>query len=277
MKQIAINKVGNLLPTGHFTQHSVFKNIVNFVNSNNEILSIANSENYLSPNSIIATEISLSAIKNIFISNDKIEISNNIFILNKIEKHDSFFNFKQEKNFDLKTKITKFEAEFLHRFNKKSLSFLLDKNREKYFETTFEKAFVKYIKSAYNEIINCDFYEGVSKIKGAGFGLTPSGDDFIAGMLFAADVLKNFYNDNSTNTKKIRETAKGKNPISNSLIYYASKGAYYKRFKDFLQAFLYDENNLENTFSELLKIGETSSSDTLTGFLTKLKTHKTES
>jgi len=193
------------------------------------------------------------------------------FFLNEIEQYNSFFEYKNLKNIDLKTKILKFEGDFLSKFNPKSLAFLLDKKFEANFESSFDNAFIKYIKSAYNEIFFDDFYEGIKKIKGAGFGLTPSGDDFIAGMLYAYDVLKHFSETEiDVNFDKIREIATGKNPISNSLIYYASKGAYYKRFKDFQEAFLYNEKKLDKAFNNLLEIGETSSSDMLTGYLTTM-------
>ena len=271
MKFLTINKVGNLLPKGKFTQLSSFKNITNFINSNQEILSFANDENYLSPNTAIVSGINILSIKEINIDDKKIDFSEKSFFLNEIEQYNSFFEYKNLKNIDLKTKILKFEGDFLSKFNPKSLAFLLDKKFEANFESSFDNAFIKYIKSAYNEIFFDDFYEGIKKIKGAGFGLTPSGDDFIAGMLYAYDVLKHFSETEiDVNFDKIREIATGKNPISNSLIYYASKGAYYKRFKDFQEAFLYNEKKLDKAFNNLLEIGETSSSDMLTGYLTTM-------
>lgn len=271
MQIISINKVGNLLPKGKFVLHSIFKNVVNLVNDKQQILSFADEEKYLNPNTLIVKSDNLKYIKNVWLDDEKIEIFGKLYFFKEIEKFNSFLDFKLKNNIDLKTKITKFENDFLQRFNPKSLRFLLDKKHEQNFETSFDKAYVKYIKLAFNEIKNGDFYTGISKIKGAGFGLTPSGDDFIAGMLYAFDVLKHFKSKEiNAEINKIREIATGKNLISNSLIYYASKGAYYKRFKDFLEAFLYDEENLNKAFNNLLEIGETSSSDMLTGFFTQL-------
>lgn len=271
MKTISINKVGNLLPKGKFELHSTFKNVVNLVNEKQQILSFADDEKYLNPNTIIINSVGLPIIKKAWLDENKIEILGKFYFFNEIEKFNSFLDFKSIKDIDLKTKITKFENDYLQRFNPKSLRFLIDEKHEQNFETSFEKAFVKHMKSAFNEIQNGDFYAGISKMKGAGFGLTPSGDDFIAGMLYAYDVLKHLQGTEIyADIDKIREIATSKNPISNSLIYYASKGAYYKRFKDFSEAFLYNEQNLDKAFNNLIEIGETSSSDMLTGFLIQL-------
>lgn len=269
MKNFAINKVGNLLPCGNFILHSTFNNVVNLVNETQHVLSFSDSPKFLNPNTILTNSESLPEIKKVRIFNNQLEIFGKIFQIDTLNTFNSFFDFSLITEIDLKSKIRRFENDFLHRFNPKSLRFLLDEKFEQNFQTSFDKAFVKYVKNAFNEIQNGDFYAGISKMKGAGFGLTPSGDDFIAGMLYAFNVLENFSTQKITiDIEKIRKTAKGKNPISNSLIYYASKGAYYKRFKDFLEAFLYDEKNLEKAFKNLIEIGETSSSDTLTGFLT---------
>lgn len=274
MPYLRIKTVGNLLPHGHFILHSAFENVLNYVNSKNQLLTVAINDKYLSPNIIIILGRNLSIIKTMefIIDEESVVIKDKgRFYIKYINIYDSFFDFKLTKNIDLKTKISKFEDAYLPRFNPKSLRFLIDKKYEQDLVTSYEKAYVKYVKLVFYELKNGNFYEGISKMKGAGFGLTPSGDDFIAGMLYAFDVLKNVSKEkNNVDVEKIRKIAKGKNPISNSLIYYASKGAYYKRFKDFLEAILYNEENLEKAFNNLIEIGETSSSDMLTGFLTTI-------
>ena len=272
MRVEIIYKAGNLLPKGEFILHSKFQNVINFINAKQQILSFAFAESYLSPNTLLINSTDFSVIKKVIVDEEKIELLGKYYFLDEIEQYNSFFIYRNNGEIDLKSKVIKFEQEFLHRFNKKSLAFLLNIENEKYFTSTFDKAFVKYIKLAYNEIENGDFYTGIGKMKGAGFGLTPSGDDFIAGMLFAFDILRHYKIPNiNTDTEKIKKIAIGKNPISNSLLYYASKGSYYKRFKDFQEALLYKESEIENTFNELIKIGETSSSDMLAGFILTTK------
>ncbi len=271
MKNIIISLIGKLIPKGKFVKHSVFERITNFINHNGHIVSVSDSDKYLSPNTILVNSESYKSIDNIEISETNIELNNEFYPISEIKKFDSFFYFDEKINIDFNSKITKFEGEYLSMFNEKSLRFLLDGKYEQNFKTSFEKAFVKHIKEAYNEIKKGNFYDGISKMKGAGFGLTPSGDDFIAGMLYACDVLIKYGVKINTDVKKIREISKSNNPISDSLIYYASKGAYYKRFKDFIEAFLYKEENLNQAFNNLIEIGETSSSDMLSGFLIQLK------
>lgn len=153
-------------------------------------------------------------------------------------------------------------------FNTKSLAFLLNEDREAFFTSSFEKAFVKHIKSAYQQILAGDIIEGVKTMKGSGFGLTPSGDDFICGMLYGLEVNAWMNNKNTRELKnKIFETAKGKNPISNAMLYYASIGRYNKKFKELQRSLLCSSNDIEEKLQLFLNHGETSGADMLTGYL----------
>ena len=70
------------------------------------------------------------------------------------------------------------------------MGFILFKEEEKYFQSSFEKAFVKKVKNSLKDF-SFDILPSIAqKMKGLGFGLTPSGDDFNCGVLYALHYLK---------------------------------------------------------------------------------------
>ncbi|MCK4661692.1 MAG: DUF2877 domain-containing protein [Bacteroidales bacterium] len=154
------------------------------------------------------------------------------------------------------------------------MSFLINNQREKYFSSGFETAFVKHTKKAFLELKCGDFFQGIKMMKGSGFGLTPSGDDFVSGVLLGLSINEKLYNkDLRTLKKSILKIALGKNLISNAFLYYSSTNAHFKRFKDFQYDFLYDFENLKPSLNKLISVGETSGADILTGYILTIK-HK---
>ncbi len=114
--------------------------------------------------------------------------------------------------------------------------------------------------------------QGIKKMKGSGVGLTPSGDDFITGMLYAIFLLEKINKkDYNELRNKIYEKAKSNNDISRNMIFHASKGLYFKQFKDLQTAFINNDKNIKQFLKNLIDIGETSGSDMLTGFYLTLK------
>lgn len=65
----------------------------------------------------------------------------------------------------------------------KSLAFIFDPRLEKEFSRVFEKRLLARFKKAIGHFRAGDYPRGVKTMRGLGFGLTPSGDDFISGLL----------------------------------------------------------------------------------------------
>ncbi len=72
----------------------------------------------------------------------------------------------------------------------KSLAFLLDPGRIIEFRSGFERGVAEHIEHCVRDILFGDTLRGVSRLKGCGFGLTPSGDDFITGLLIASHLME---------------------------------------------------------------------------------------
>ena len=114
---------------------------------------------------------------------------------------------------------------------------------------------------------------------GLGPGLTPSGDDFVGGLLFAAYHLKEaFPNKLRWNTEADERAVAGllagsismTNPISHALLRDHAQGQSYEAVHDLLDGILTGESDLDigTQVMRVTSIGSSSGWDMLTGLLT---------
>jgi len=269
---IKIKEIGDYIFEGKYSLHSTFDNISNFINKNGNIISISYEEKYLSPNSIIISGILHKDVSFIEIDKNEIIINDKVLKYNGLRKYNSKINYE---NVELKDNLNftiSFIEENINKLNLLSIAFLINEKLEDEFKTGFQKAFVKHIKSAWYKIHKGDFFEGVKKMKGSGHGLTPSGDDFITGMLYALVLIQEIQEKDTTELRnKIYKASKTNNDISRNMIFHASKGLYFKQFKDFQEGLIDKDKNIKQKFENLISIGETSGSDMITGYFLMLK------
>jgi hypothetical protein len=151
----------------------------------------------------------------------------------------------------------------------KSLAFLLDEKRTQNFRSGFERAFVDQIRRDVHQIMNGNLLNGVRGLKGCGFGLTPSGDDFIAGLLIGLNLLQQLRGqDYQEIADDVFRTAKAGNIFSNSFLDLARRGLLFGRMKDLVLALMHEsEEMVRQSAARLMAIGESSGADLGTGFL----------
>lgn len=113
------------------------------------------------------------------------------------------------------------------------------------------------------------FLATIPSLKGLGIGLTPSGDDFIIGILAALDLM----NEGHTldiDRNQILELASSKNPYSQTFLNLAAQSLYSSHIGNFLTTFA-GEQELKQSLDDVLLYGETSGADWLAGFISTLK------
>jgi len=152
-----------------------------------------------------------------------------------------------------------------------SCAFMLDERRAGFFSTPFETGVRDHLRHSYAGFLNGSIEE-VGLLKGAGFGLTPQGDDLISGTLVAIYVyglMKQLPTEGLRH--EIYNRARTSNEISSSFLLYASLGRVYEKFKDLLDALAHDRTRIHDAASRFLGIGETSGADVSTGFIVSMK------
>jgi hypothetical protein len=151
----------------------------------------------------------------------------------------------------------------------KSLAFLLDEHRTANFRPGFERAFTDQIRRGVYLMMNGHLLDGVRTLRGCGLGLTPSGDDFIAGLLIGLNLLQQLRGrDYQKIADDVFRTAKAGNIFSNSFLDLARRGLLFGRMKDLVLALMDEsEEMVRKSAARLMAIGGSSGADLGTGFL----------
>jgi len=107
----------------------------------------------------------------------------------------------------------------------RSMAFLLDESAGPGSPSAFERECANRLRNGVGRLIAGDLEGGAAALKGVGFGLTPSGDDFLAGFLLALYALESaglgsFADERDT----IRRAARSDNPFSKALLECAAEG-----------------------------------------------------
>jgi hypothetical protein len=180
------------------------------------------------------------------------------------------------------------EVEDLHRFQHnllalgellrkaapaKSLAFLLDGKRRKNFQAGFERAFAEQIRRGVRQVFHGRLLEGIRHLKGCGLGLTPSGDDFIAGLLIGLRLLQKLRGqDFQPVADAVFRAAQGDNLFSNAFLDLARRGLLFGRMKDLTVALVSgSEGAVRKTAAKLFAVGESSGADLATGLFMTLQ------
>ena len=151
----------------------------------------------------------------------------------------------------------------------KSLAFLLDDQRIRNFHSGFERAFAEQVKRSVNQIFHGDRLNGVRSLSGCGIGLTPSGDDFIAGLLIGLNLRGEGFRGL---VNQVFAAAQTKNIFSSSFLDLARQGLLFGRMKDLILALLDGgQEAVRNSAGKLFAVGGSSGADLGTGFLMTMR------
>jgi len=276
---------GDVVLPGMYTVSSTFTRVINYTHGKN-LVSLVLPEVGRGPLNIVLRKLPSDSSKPVVIKSNFIEISGEKILLENIKKYDSRLHLPQLRSCSEQLKeqsrvilIEKLKGnlntlkEFL---NQKAFSlsyaFILWPERKRFFKTSFEKALVERVERGWNEIVNKRYKTGVELIKGTGIGFTPSGDDFIAGILSGLYFFQEVFNADLLALRKIIYTAsRTDNVISDSYAYCTFKGHFSEKVKELLQAMgTGNRDDVERNTLEVLSFGTTSGADFLTGVVASL-------
>ena len=136
--------------------------------------------------------------------------------------------------------------------------------------TSSLSAAYRRIASGIRLLIEGRFVEGLSLIAGSGPGLTPAGDDFIAGWLTGLNILSSCSGQDVSDTiHTIRSTVMSGNPIVQTQLGFAAEGCMYEPMKTLLSAIgtVVEGKVIENAVRRICGHGASSGADFLAGFL----------
>ena len=266
-----ILNVGDCIKNGEYKLHSKFKSVHNYTNDR-EIISLVSAKVGRGPNNIVLNNFPMQTEQTIIISNSTISIGNDALHFDLIEpspKESIYINNIS----DLLSGIKILSDEISDKMSSKSLGFLLFPNNATLLNTKFEKAFLIHVNHTIQNISLEKLPTIVKNMKGVGFGLTPSGDDFNCGILYALNYLNKVMSaDYSDIIEECYLNSIGNNLISNAFLKFAYSNKYYENFHGLLKALKQNNKNVISHYAnKIIGSGHTSGSDILAGFILTIK------
>ncbi len=155
----------------------------------------------------------------------------------------------------------------------KSLAFLLDYERLWSLNEGFERNLGRHMSHCVKDILYWNRIRGVERLKGCGLGLTPAGDDFIAGFLLGLNVLGLLgVNDWSETRRGVLQAALSGNTLTDTFLYLAEEGRVFESMKLLIAALAKGSaTDIRLSTDRLLAIGATSGADIGVGFYLTLR------
>ena len=150
----------------------------------------------------------------------------------------------------------------------KSLAFLLDYERLWDLSEGFERNLGRHMSQCVKDILYWNRLRGVERLKGCGLGLTPAGDDFIAGFLIGLNVLGLLgVSDWSETRPSVLQAALSGNTLTDSFLYLAEEGRVFESMKLLIASLAKGSSaDIRSSTERLISMGATSGADIGVGF-----------
>lgn len=263
---------GDCIIPGKYRLHSRFANVVNYSFDNN-LLSIVSKKNESGPVNIVFDGIIRFLEDEVVIKSRRLLCNALVYNLEEHLKYNSEISLNVIADLKIETVIDTLLPLLVESAPVLSLAFTFDESRKKYFKSSFEKYLINRFFAGIEKLRAGKAVECAEMVNGLGFGLTPSGDDFIAGMLYALYLLQKITGkeDLVSLRQNICEAAESANIISLNAMKMAANGRFGGNFKNMVSALAQnDERKVCVAVHNILNTGATSGADMLTGFLCTL-------
>jgi hypothetical protein len=157
----------------------------------------------------------------------------------------------------------------------RSLAFLLDPRRESEFRPGFERAVAAHLRDCARDAVHGDVARAARRIAGCGFGLTPSGDDFICGVLIAMRVGETAGGVSLLPLRRaIAAAARTGSLLTDAFLSLACEGRVSAKTQALIHALVAgSRDDIVRRGRDVVSTGETSGADFSVGLLLQLRTH----
>lgn len=289
---MSIISVGDQLRPGTYRLHSRFRRAVNFIDGEG-LIALVTEEIGPGPVNVVLrplpdeeatpgdrqTRSAADAELNLRISDDlgRLVLGNLPFDLRPAERHDSRLPSGMDEN-HLRQNLPLLRDAIVREAPPDSLAFLLDARRLRHFRGAFAEGLARRLSAAVREVFRGDLLTGVSGLKGCGVGLTPSGDDFLAGLLIALNVMEASAGELSDRQhpegrssyraliENVFHAAAGQSVFSNAMLDLACRGRLSARTKALLRALGEgDAQSVSAATEAVMAVGATSGADLAVG------------
>ncbi len=258
---------GDRLLPGVYNHFAGFDRVDNYADASGNIVAISDDVSLLHANTIILNNYEPGAIKRLEINEHSIMLDHEAYPRYQNQIFCSNFSYPTMELQTVQNKIKLFLNQNKNELPQNSLLFLLKPEIKTEPVSSFDKLLQQEFERAFSLFYDV-FFESINEFRSKGKGLTPAGDDFIAGVLYGIDCLASIMKSDYSDVKnQVAEIAKTDNLFSRNMQHLAKETRYFKRFKDFLNTF-FNQGALSvmPPFQKLISTGDTSGADLISGF-----------
>ncbi len=264
--------IGDRVEGGTYQVHSRFRRVVNLTDGDS-LVSVVEPGVGAGPLNLVVTDLDPEGIARLDVGRSAVQLDTKRFELGAGQTFDSGVSLSGADAETIAANTAALRELLVALAPEKSLAFLLDESRVERFRAGFERTLAEHLTHCVRDMFTSDLLRGVSRLKGAGFGLTPSGDDFICGLLVGMHVLEQIQTiDLMSLRSAVYEAAKSGSILTDTALALARDGLVFEQFKDLITALGYGSHtDLRRATVRLLAVGHTSGADIATGLCLTLE------
>ncbi len=251
---------------GSYRLHSRFREVANYRNGQGDILFVTTRSGLLAANALLVNDTALLQVDTVTIVQESFFLGVVRIDRRSVGTYDSSLASNDLSEAAAEEALALILGQYAHLFAPESMLYVLLPDRKVQLENRFDRLCAEKALRATEILLKGCIREGIALLKGLGRGLTPAGDDFIAGLLYSLHLHEGWSGqDHSHSEELVFELAKSKNLLVNSFIHQAREGRTLRMFKNFVLS-LSQKETIHATLRDILSQGATSGADLLSGF-----------
>jgi hypothetical protein len=259
---------GDSIPRGTFQLHSAFENAINFQGRKGVVVSLVSRKTGNGPMNIVLKHLPRGA-RRLKVTKFKFYVDENCLEADPEKNYDSAIPVLPLDPLLFRKNLNSLKGFLAASAPAKSMCFLFSVSAEAAFKSPFERKILKKMKEGVRLFETGAYVKGARALRGLGFGLTPSGDDFLCGCLTGLSFVEACLDlDLSEILNAVYDNALTENIISGSFTWCAYNGRVNEKTRGLLAALAgTGKARLLSSSRAALKRGHTSGADFCAGLV----------
>ena len=260
---------GDLISPGEYRLHSRFRRAINFAHGS-QLVSLVDESVGAGPLNVVLTRVAEVGGECLLVGDDSMQVGTVTLDFAGACRYDSSLAMPTDSDsasFDRGLSFFKETLRVLAPAH--SLVHLRAGDEDADAPASFEAALAERFVRGCHLLEEGEYAAGTQWVKGIGYGLTPSGDDFLCGFLIALHLRRLLFGENTAAiTETVFHSAASRNPLSMSFLQCARRGRVSEKLRNVVTAIVKGEHESILTATRALaSVGETSGADTATGLI----------
>lgn len=258
--------IGDRIEDGTYRLHSEFRRAVNFTDDRRMVF-LVDEEIGAGPLNIVCRGSIPKGIGRLTVASGRIEADGQVFPCENQPRYSSRLKMTGRDVERIRRRIGRFTDLLRELAPARSAVAILEPEREKDFQSRFERRVLARWKQGMAFLTGGQWTRGARLLKGCGWGLTPSGDDLLAGYLIGLNSLKR-----RAEADRLFDAARGGNLLADVFLKLARDGLVMEKLGKLL-ASLVDgtERDVREYTMQWLAYGHTSGADLATGLVLAMR------